>query len=414
MGYKLSAAKGISWMGLLQFIVRFISVIKIAFIARIFSPSDLGLYGIVILVLGISEIFSEFGAQPFLIQYKKDISDYADSVWVMQLLRGLILFILILFVSFPASIFFKNSSLVWLIILGGINPLIKSFENVYVVNFQKELYFKKEFIYKFLFVVTDFFTTLTFVLITHSVVSLILGMLSASVIGILCSWIILKEKPKLQFNFNKVKKIFHYGKWINLNSIFYYITNQLDLIVIGRVMGTTSLGYYQIAQKFSYTPMQEVADIFGKISFPVYAKISDDLKRFRNAYLQLIVFLFAIELFIVGFLFIFAREVILILLGPKWIITEEIFKIFLIYGFIASIVSTSGSLFLSVGRQDILSIISFLRILILIPLLLVFVISNGLTGAVYALIFSFVLLIPIYIVSNYLLLNGKIKPRFQS
>jgi lipopolysaccharide exporter len=414
MGYKTTAIRGVSWMSLLQLLTRFISIAKFAIIARILTPSDLGLFGIVVLVVGISEIFSEFGVQPFLIQYKKNINNYADSVWVVQLIRGSILFLLILLIAFPVSVFFRSYSLVLLVTIGALNPFIKGFENVYVVNFQKELYFKKEFIYRFLSVVADFFVSVILILKTHSVIGLVLGMLSASIIGVLYSWLILNEKPGLKFNFIKIKKIFHYGKWINLNSILYYVTNQLDSIIIGRLLGTSSLGFYQVSQKFSFTPMQELADIFGKVSFPVYAKISEDLLRLKKAYIQLIIFLCIIEFFIVLFLFIFTKEIILLFLGSKWIITEGLFRIFLIYGFIASMIGTSGSLFLSVGRQDILTKVSFARILILIPLLLFLVGNMGSIGAVYALIFSLLLLSPIYALLNYLLLNGKIQSGFQA
>lgn len=409
MGYKTKALKGISWMALLQLLSRLVSIVKIAIIARILTPLDFGLFGMVILVVGISEIFSDFGIQPFLIQYKRDLKDYANSIWSLQIIRGIILLAFILLISIPASLFFKQSSLLFLISLASLNPLIKGFENVYVVNFQKELYFNKEFVYKLIIVTSDFIVSVVLTLITHSVTALIIGMLSSSFIAVLYSWLALKEKPAFKFDFRKIKEILRYGKWFSLNSTLYYFTLQLDSLVVGRSLGALSLGFYQIAQKFSFIPMKEVSDIFGKVSFPVYAKISGDLSRFKKAYLETLTGLIFIQFFIALFLYIFSKEIITLLLGPKWILTEGLFKIFIIYGFISAILGTNGSFFLSVGRQDILTKLSMIRFFLLIPLMLIFLKIWGIQGIVYSLILSVLILIPISLALIYLLLNRKIK-----
>jgi lipopolysaccharide exporter len=395
MGYKNKAIKSISWMSLLQLFTRFISIIKIAIIARILTPFDIGIFGIIVLVIGMTEIFSEFGIQTFLIQYKKNISVYVDSAWVFQLIRGIILFVIILILSFPVSVFFKEKSLIVLLWIAALNPLIKGFENIYVVNFQKELYFNKEFIYRLLVVFSDFIFALLITLIFHSAIGLVGGMLAASCVGIAYTWIAIKEKPSFSFDLKKIKQILHFGKWLNLNSILYYVINVTDSLTIGRFFGPSSLGFYQVGQKFSFTPMQEIADIFGKVSFPVYSKISGDLTRLKNAYFKTLVVLVLIELFIAIFLFIFSKEVILFLLGSKWIQTEQIFKVFIVYGFISSVVGTNGALFLSVGKQDLLTKLNFVRLIVVIFLVPLFVIKFSTVGAIYALVISLLVVLPI-------------------
>jgi O-antigen/teichoic acid export membrane protein len=288
---------------------------------------------------------------------------------------------------------------------------VQGFENSYVANFQKELYFHKEFYYRLLIIVADFIVSVSITLITKSVYGLIFGLLFSSLAGTIASWILLSDKPKFRFDLKQIKTIMSFGKWINLNSIFYYITVDLDTVVIGRVMGVASLGLYQIGQKFSFTPLQEIADIFGKVTFPVYAKISDDSKRLAKAYLKILFSLAGIEIIISVILLIFAKEFILILVGPKWLVTEGIFRLFVVYGLISALVGTNGSLFLSIGRQDFLTKLSLFRVIILLPLIILGVHYFGLNGAILALIVSLLIIAPLSILNTIRLFAGKFEAK---
>lgn len=399
-------------MGLLQSSSRVIGLIKIAIIARILTPHDFGTFGLIVLAVGISEIFSDLGIQTFLIQSKKNTDAYINSGWVLQLIRGALLTVIIIILAQPLSLFFKQSDLIFLIILGALNPLIKGFENLYVIKFQKELMFHKELIYRLVIVIADFIVSIIFALLTHSVMALIIGMLASSLVGVLYSWIFIKEKPLLDFNLNKIKQIMHFSKWTTTNGIIYYLTTQLDSIIIGKFMGTANLGLYQISQKFSLTPMQEIADIFGKVSFPFYSKISHDLQRFKKAYLKTLLGLIFIELGVGIVLYLFSKTIILILLGSQWIGTDALFKLFVVYGFFAAIIGTNGAFFLSVGRQDILTKLSLLRIVVLIPTIIFGVSYLGTQGAVYALLGSLILIAPLSFILIILLLKRKIAVKF--
>ena len=397
MGYKITAIKSLSWMSILELATRVASLLKYAILARILLPNDIGVFGIVVLVVGISEIFSEFGFQTFLIQYRKDIREYINSVWILQILRGIFLFLIITLLALPASVFFRQSSLFFLIFLGAFNPLIKGFENTYIVNFQKELMFEKQFIYKIIMAIVDFIVAIPLTLITHSVIGLVIAMLLSSLSGIVFSWVYINDKPKFEFDLTKIKRFMGYGKWININSILFYITTDIDTLVLGRIMGTGSLGLYQIAQKFSIIPMQEISDIFGQVTFPLYSKIAEDIRRFKNAYLKSLLVLMLVEISLGAFLFLFSKDIIIILLGMKWLSAESIFRVFIIYGTISAFVSTFGSFYLSIGKQDLLSRLNFIRIIFLVPLIIYFINLFGTLGAVYALIISLLITVPFYL-----------------
>lgn len=407
MKYKEKVIKGITWLSAFQFITRIISLLKFAIIARFISPSDLGIYGILVLVIGITEVYSELGINNYLIQ-SKNIKKIIDYTWSIQLIRGTLLCLAIIALTYPLSIFFKRNELIFLIPIISTIPLIKAFENIYVVRFVKELKFNKEFYYRSVTIIADFLFTVLFVILIKNYMGLILGFLMSTLTGIIYSWIIDLEKPRIKYDLDIFKKIIHSAKWMNFNSILYYTTNQLDVIFISRLMNISALGTYQISQKFSYSPMLEIADIFGKVTFPTYSKISSNLQRLKKSYLKMTFVLFAIELIIGLILFLFSRELIILFLGKKWIGTEGIFRLFILYGLISSVIGTNGSLFYSLKRQDILTKISLLRLLLLIPIMPLLINNYDLSGSVAALLISIIVIFPLSIYYTVKLLKGNL------
>lgn len=118
--------------------------------------------------------------------------------------------------------------------------------------------------------------------------------------------------------------------------------------------------------------------------------------------------LFAIELIIGLILFLFSRELIILFLGKKWIGTEGIFRLFILYGLISSVIGTNGSLFYSLKRQDILTKISLLRLLLLIPIMPLLINNYDLSGSVAALLISIIVIFPLSIYYTVKLLKGNL------
>jgi O-antigen/teichoic acid export membrane protein len=97
MGYQKEALKGITFIGLIRVVTRLLSFIKTIIIARILSPYQFGAFGIATLVLVFAEILTETGVNTFLIQEKEEINEYIDTSWLVSIIRGFIIFLIILF-----------------------------------------------------------------------------------------------------------------------------------------------------------------------------------------------------------------------------------------------------------------------------------------------------------------------------
>ncbi len=381
MGYTKSTIKGILWMGSLRSITRLIAFLKIAILARILGPKEFGIFGIASLALAFLEILTDTGINVFLIQEKANVKKYLDSAWIVSIARGILITIILVIFAKIISSFFNEPNSYKLILLISSIPFLRGFINPSIVNLQKELWFNKEFWLRSNIFILDGLVTLISAFILKSAESLVLGMLAGTILELIWSWMFIKPRPRFKIEPIKLKIIIHRGKWVTLASIFEYLFQHLDDIVVGKFMGSGSLGFYQVAYKISTLPISEGGEIVSKVVFPVYSKISDDLERLKKAYFK-VVFFVSLPTVVFGlFLILFARPFTFLILGTKWVDVVPVIRVLSLFGILRAISGTSSVLFLSLKKQGYVTLVTFVSTLGLFLAILPMVIKFGLIGA---------------------------------
>ena len=362
MSYIKKGFLGISWLGGSRVFTRIISLASIAILARILQPAQFGIFGIATLVLSFLEIISETGINVFLIQEKR-IKQYIDTAWVISIIRGICIFLIILLLSKPLSIFFTTPEVLILLRLISLLPLIKGFINPAILNYQKNLYFNKEvYLRSGLFVISTA-VTLIIALLTSSTTSLVWGLIAAAIIETIFSLIFIKPLPKLKLERKQTRLIIHRGKWMTLVGISNYLFHQGDDLIVSKFLGQKILGFYQMAYKISTLPITEVADIFGRVSFPIYTKISADKKRLRKAFIKTLGTISILVLPLSAIIFFFSSQLIFFVLGPNWLDIVPIIKILAIFGAIRAISGSSSSVLLALKKQREVSNITLISLI---------------------------------------------------
>ncbi len=399
MGYFKDTLKGVSWMTGLQVLIKAVAVGKIAVLARILSPDQFGSYGIALLILGLLEVLTETGINIFLIQEKDNAEQYLDSAWVVSIIRGSLISLLIVLTAPFIMNFFKTSNTLNLFLLIAGVAFVRGFINPMEVFFQKKLEFMKVFMFQGGLYLIDAIVAITVALLTHSESAMIIGMLSAAFVEVILSFILFKEKPQIKFEKEKFMKVVHSGKWITGAGIFSYIFQNIDNAVIGKVLGTTSLGFYQQAYSVSTLPVSGVADIFNKVMFPVFVKISGEINELKKVFYKVLVVIFSLALIFGLIVLFFSQPIILVFLGPKWLVIEPALKILAVFGILKSILNSSYSLFLSLKMQKTIMTAELCGIIGMGIVVYPLVMKYGIVGAAYSTLIAVICSFPVVIFS---------------
>ncbi len=398
MGYTRDTVKGVSWIGSFRFSTRIIALLRTAILARIFNPVQFGLFGIASLVLALVEILTDTGINVFLVQAKGDVRKYLNTAWIVSIIRGIIIGLLIFLTSWVTAGFFNSNDAIGLLMLISVVPIIRGFINPAVAFFQKELQFNKEFYYRSLVFLIDSLVSILFAVITKNIYSLVIGLIFSAVFEVIFSFIYASPRPKFEINKKYLSLIFHKGKWVTAAGVFNYAFSNLDSIIVGKMLGTYSLGVYQMAYKISVNPLMELSDVISRVTFPIYVKIAGDKLRAKKAFLKslLIISLIALPIGLIAFLF--TDLIVNILLGEKWKEAIPVFRILIIFGVIRTISGYAASLFLGFNKQKYVTVVTFISLLGLIVFIYPLIKSYGLIGASYSALIGSVFAVPFFII----------------
>ncbi|HKB88217.1 MAG TPA: oligosaccharide flippase family protein [Patescibacteria group bacterium] len=397
MGYLKDTLKGITWMTALEAITKGVAIGKIAILARILSPSQFGSYGIALLVLGLLETLTETGINIFLIQEKDDADNYLDSAWVVSIIRGVLIAMLIV-LSIPWILKFFNTPHVGnlLYLVAGV-ALIRGFINPMEVFFQKKLEFMKVFMFQGVLYLTDAAAAVTLGILTHSESAMIISMIVAATLEVVLSFVLFQARPKIKFEKEKFLRVVHSGKWVTGAGIFSYIFQNIDNVVVGKFLGTTNLGFYQQSYSISTLPVSGVNDIFNKVMFPVFVKMSNRIIELKYAFYKALGAIFSFALIFGTIIFFFSSPIILIFLGPKWLVIEPVLKILAIFGVFKAILNTTYSLFLSLKMQKAIMLSELFGIIGMAIAIYPMVMKYGIVGAGYSTIIAVLCSFPVVI-----------------
>ena len=370
------------WMGAMNFGGRGLKLLMMVVLARLLTPRDFGLLGIAMLTLGSLQLFSELGLEAAIIQRKeKNIDDYLNTAWCLEIGRGLLLASICFFGAPYVASFFSEPRVTPLIRVIGLSPLLYGLRNPAIIYFKKDLDFHKQFVYQLSGDVMNVIFAIGYAIIFQSVWALVLGYVVGSATRFAVSYFIDDYRPHLTFDWPKVRELIGYGKWITGSSILFFLYNRGDDAVVGWAVDATALGFYQVAYEMSNAPATEITQVISSVMFPAYSQLQDDISALREAFFRTVrVTTFATFPLGVGIIAVtppFVRT----FLGTDWMPMTLTMQLLAIYGIQRALGATYGPVYKALGRPDIITKISFLRVALVAIFIYPATVTYGIEGA---------------------------------
>ncbi len=396
MGYTKEAVSGVFWVSGLRGSTRIVSFIKTLILARILTPFEFGVFGVAFLVLSFLEVITETGINVFLLQKDEEESySYVNTSWVVSIVRGILISLVLLLLSWPLVMFFRVSEAYGVLLLTALIPFLRGFINPSIIYFQKRLNFAKDFWFRFIIFCSDALASILFAYIYKSAYGVILGVIFGVLVEILLSFVLAYPRPRLRFEKNLLFEVVNRGKWITSAGIFQYFFREVDDMVVARLLGASQLGVYQVSYKIATLPISEIGEVFGKVTLPVFSRISKDKKRLLSAYKRVSVVVFLFSLAMGSFLIIFAPFIVKVLLGEKWFDAISVIRIICLYAVIRTMIHPSFTLFFALEKQEYVTYVTLGGIIGLGVTVVPLVVKYGLIGAGFSTIFGVIFMLPI-------------------
>jgi len=354
MTLKTRTVRSVGWSATLQIARLLMQILISAILARLLTPSDFGLIAMVTVFSSFVAIFSDFGLTSAIIQ-KKEVSDEAlsSTFWISVGLGALLTIALAAFAPLIAA-FYSEPRLTPLIVLLSTTFFIASFGNVQSALLTKSMNFKALAVIGICALGISGPISIFLAFSGYGVWSLAWNVVLFTFITVVLTWIYSRWVPHFSLGLQHVKGLLGFGMNLTGFSFVNYFGRNLDNLLIGRFLGPTPLGFYNLAYNLLLFPLSNISDVVGRVMFPALSKIQHDKRIVREAYITSNRHIAAISLPLMMWLVITAPQLVRVVFGMKWVSAIVLVQILAITAAQQSIVANAGWIYLSQGRTDVM------------------------------------------------------------
>ena len=342
-------------------------------LARLLSPSDYGLMGVVMIFTTLSYILVEGGFTASLVRTKEITKEHTNTVFYSNLAVSISLYIIFFFAAPFIADFFSQKELTPLI---RVTNLALIFNSLYIVPYgliERELNFKKLAKINFISTTLSGLSGAVSAYYNVGVWALVIQQTSYHFIRSICFYVWQRWLPSLIFSKKVFKEYASFSIHILSSNILNIFFNNIYTFLLGKFYSVKQLGYYTHANKMAETANFTFSAIFGKTSYNLFAKIHDESERLINAMRQMIQKSSLITIPTTIFLIFAAKPLFLTLFGDKWLASVPYFQLICIANLLNIVYLINNYALNSIGKSKLsLKVEVIKRCLILISVLLCF------------------------------------------
>lgn len=392
---KKTFISGTMWTAAENVVFTLLGIIQLAITSRILSSTDFGIYAIAVFFTGLGTIAFSMGLGPALVQKKGDIKGYLDVAWSANLLVAILATIILEILIYPiCTYYYHNQEGILPSMVIMLSVIFSAGQNPAIVYYQKEIKLKKYFYIRTFPKIVSFILVICSVYFLKSYWGLIIALLSEYFLRCIYSFYVYPYKVKFSFDKRKFIELYKFGGWLQLKNITSWFAGNIDVAIVGNVLGTTSLGLYNRAQTIATYPRTFVTGVIDNVAFPLYSRITEDKNRIDHILLQIqntIMLLLSLMCIVVV---LFAKQLVVLVLGNSWIDLVTPFKIiFISYAFQTLLFSFNPLLRAYGYTQQEFKFYS-IKMILMIILLYPFTIKLGLVGAGISILLAVLLVFP--------------------
>lgn len=309
---------GVGWSAADAFLGQGVTFLVGLILARILSPSEYGLIGIVTIFTTILTGIVDSGFSNALIRKQSVSNDDYNTMFITNLIFSVVLFILLYFLAPLIAVFFVRSELVELTRVMGIILIIQALSQVQNTILIKKIDFKTKTKASVISAAFSGALGIMMALLGFGVWSLVGQMLSRQLLYTVCLWIYIRWRPSFTFNLSSFKYMWGFGWKLMLSGILGNLWNQLYQIVVGKFYSPATLGQYTRAKEYASIFSANLTSVVQRVTFPVLAEVQDDKERMLTAYRKVIKTTMFITSVIMLSLGAISEPLMYCLVGPKW------------------------------------------------------------------------------------------------
>lgn len=281
---KQKTAKGVVWSAVERFSVQGVQFIVMIVMARILTPEDYGLVGMLAIFLAVSQSLIDSGFSQALIR-KQDRTEADNStVFYFNIAVGLFLYLVLYLVAPAVAGFYDAPALTSVMRVVCLSVVINSLVVVQRALYTARIDFRTQAKASLTAAVVSGVVGIAMAYSGFGVWSLVAQQLINLGINAALLWVFSGWHPRLLYSWKSFRGLFSFGSKLMLSGLLDTLYKNIYTLVIGKIFNAGSLGHYTRAQQFADFPSSNLTGIMQRVTYPVLCSIQDDDARLSDVY----------------------------------------------------------------------------------------------------------------------------------
>lgn len=288
-------------------------------LARLLDPTDYGVLSLLTIFINLSQVFVQSGFNKALVQ-RNDVTekDYS-SVFYISLSVACVMYGVLFFSAPFISEFYNMPQLTSVLRVLAIILVPGAFNSIQNAKIMKEMRFKQLMRCTLISVVLSGIVGIVMAYYGFGVWALVGQQISNQVSICLIMLVVVKWRPRLVFEFSRVKVLFSFGWKILCSNLIDTAYQELRSLVIGKKYDSATLGYYNKGKQFPSLIINNVTAAIQSVMLPALSKEQDDKARMKAMMRRSIVTSSFFSFPFMAGLAAIAEPMISLLLTDKWL-----------------------------------------------------------------------------------------------
>ena len=324
---KKKTVQGVLWSTLERFSVQGIQFVVMIIMARMLTPNDYGLVGMLAVFIAVSQSLVDSGFSQALIRKQDRTETDNSTVFYFNIVVGLLLYGILYVIAPLIADFYNEPQLVAITRVIGLSVLFNSLVVVQRALLTIKIDFKTQAKAALTAAISSGIIGVWMAATGYGVWSIVAQQLINLGVNVLLLWILSHWRPQMVYSWQSFHQLFGFGSKLLASGLIETLYRNIYLIVIGKVFSATDLGYYTRAHQFTDFPSSNLTGIIQRVTYPVLCSIQNENVRLADVYRRFLrISAFVIFPLMMGLAAV-AEPLVLTLLKEQWLFTATLLSI---------------------------------------------------------------------------------------
>lgn len=350
---KQEVSSNLIWRLLERFGAQGVTFVVSVVLARILDPAVYGTVALITVFTTIMQVFVDSGMGNALIQ-KKDADDLDfSSVFYMNIILCVALYLMMFFSAPYISSFYNRPELTPMIRVLSLVLIVSGIKNIQQAYVSKHLLFRKFFFATLGGTIGAAIIGIWMAYKGFGVWALIAQNLFNLVVDTIILWITVKWRPKMMFSFDRIKGLFQYGWKLLVSSLLDVGYRDLRSLIIGKLYTSEDLAFYNKGQQFPQLIVVNINSSIDSVLLPTMSSAQDDKEKVKSMMRRSIKTSSYLMLPMMVGLAVCAESLVAVILTEKWLPSVFFMRIFCFTFSLYPIHTANLNAIKAMGRSDL-------------------------------------------------------------